>query len=383
MRVLHVHSGNLFAGVETLLVALARHRDVCPAMRPGFALCFAGRLASELTELGRPPAILGAVRIRRPWTIVRARRRLAGVLRRERSEAVVFHGPWPYALFGGVVRRSGPASVVWLHGPLRRAAWLDRLATRVPPDLVLCNSRFTERSLDAFAGPPRSAVVYPPLTMPPDPPDDRESSRAALGAPPGTVVLVQVGRLDPMKGNREHLEALALLRDVPGWVSWHVGGPQSAAQRRHLRELQAAVHARGLNGRVRFLGERRDVARVLRAGDIYVQPNTSPDAFGLSFVEAMLARLPVVTSGCGGALEVVDGSCGVLVPPADVVALAGALRELLVDGPRRLALGAAGPARARALCDPSRQLAALDAALARVRRAGGSAAASPGAASAP
>jgi glycosyltransferase involved in cell wall biosynthesis len=264
----------------------------------------------------------------------------------------------------------GLAPVMWLHGPLRRNSWLDRLAMRVPPELVLCNSRFTERSLHAFATLPKSAVIYPPLTIPPDAPDDRESSRAAFGVRPGTVVLIQVGRLDPMKGNREHLEALALLRDVPGWVSWHVGGPQSAPQMRHLRDLQTAVHARGLNGRVQFLGERQDVARVLRAGDIYVQPNTSPDAFGLSFVEAMLARLPIVTSGCGGALEVVDSSCGVLVPPADVVALASALRELIVNGPRRLALGAAGPARALALCDPFRQLPALDAALATVGRAG-------------
>lgn len=339
-------------------------------MQPGFALCFSGRLSSELEGLGRGPAMLGAVRIRQPWTIVRARRRLAGVFRREHVDVAVFHAPWPYFLFGGVARRMGATSVMWLHGPLRRLHWLDRLATRVSPDLALCNSRFTEQSLDAFARRPRSAIVHPPVTMPADAPADRAPSRAALGVPGNAVVLVQVGRLDPMKGNREHLEALALLRDVPGWVSWHIGGAQSGLQRRHLRSLHAVAHARGLDGQVRFLGERHDVARVLRAADIYVQPNTTPDAFGLSFVEAMLARLPVVTSGCGGALEVVDRSCGVLVPPGDVAALAGALKDLIVNVPRRLELGASGPGRARVLCDPARQMRALGTALATVARSG-------------
>jgi glycosyltransferase involved in cell wall biosynthesis len=78
----------------------------------------------------------------------------------------------------------------------------------------------------------------------------------------------------------------------------------------------------------------------------------------------MLAGLPVVTSGCGGALEIVDRSCGVLVPPGDLDALAGALRALIRDPERRRALGAGGPGRARALCDPARQIAAMSAALA-------------------
>jgi glycosyltransferase involved in cell wall biosynthesis len=57
----------------------------------------------------------------------------------------------------------------------------------------------------------------------------------------------------------------------------------------------------------------------------------------------------------GGALEIVDESCGVLVPPGDTAGLAAALRRLVVDRELRTRLGAAGPARARALCDPATQ----------------------------
>lgn len=67
----------------------------------------------------------------------------------------------------------------------------------------------------------------------------------------------------------------------------------------------------------------------------------------------------------GGSREVVDASCGVLVAPGDAPALAAALSSLALDPGRRAALGAAGPARARLLCDPATQLPALFEHLAR------------------
>ena len=50
---------------------------------------------------------------------------------------------------------------------------------------------------------------------------------------------------------------------------------------------------------------------LLAAADLFCQPNTAPEPFGLSLVEALQAGLPVVTSGIGGACEIVDASCGV------------------------------------------------------------------------
>jgi len=73
------------------------------------------------------------------------------------------------------------------------------------------------------------------------------------------------------------------------------------------------------------------------------------------FVEALSAGLPVVTVERGGACEIVDGTCGVLVPPADPARLAAAIAELLRDGAKRANLRHAAPERARQLCDPSTQ----------------------------
>ena len=79
MNVLHIGAGNLFGGVESLLATLARHRDQCPEVEPHYALCFEGRLAAELRQAGVSVYFLGGVRMSRPWTVWRARRRLAGL----------------------------------------------------------------------------------------------------------------------------------------------------------------------------------------------------------------------------------------------------------------------------------------------------------------
>src|ERR1700722_11505973 len=107
LRVLHVSSGNLYGGVETFLVTLARVRHLCPSMEPSFALSFEGRLSAELTETGVTVHQLGEVRTRKPWTIWAARARLRELLLREEFDVVVCHMAWPMAIFGRAVRDVG------------------------------------------------------------------------------------------------------------------------------------------------------------------------------------------------------------------------------------------------------------------------------------
>ena len=107
LRVLHLSAGNLYGGIETFLVTLARHRGLCADIEPAYALCFEGRLAEELRQAGAPVTILGAARMSRPWTLWRVRRRLAELLRRECWDIVATHGCWPHALAAPVVRRDG------------------------------------------------------------------------------------------------------------------------------------------------------------------------------------------------------------------------------------------------------------------------------------
>src|SRR5258707_4403389 len=107
MRVMHIVSGRLYGGVETLLVTLARCRELCAGMEPEFALCFDGRLREELAASGVAVHLVGEVRARHPLSVLRARRRLREVLNTRSVDVVVCHLPWTQAIFGGVARSAG------------------------------------------------------------------------------------------------------------------------------------------------------------------------------------------------------------------------------------------------------------------------------------
>jgi glycosyltransferase involved in cell wall biosynthesis len=94
----------------------------------------------------------------------------------------------------------------------------------------------------------------------------------------------------------------------------------------------------------------------MAAADVFCQPNTGPEPFGIVVVEALYAGLPVVTSGFGGLAEIVDQTCGVLTAPGEPEAVAAALHGLIQDPSWRRVLGAGGKSRAESLCAPTRQL---------------------------
>jgi glycosyltransferase involved in cell wall biosynthesis len=360
MRVLHLHSGNLYGGVETMLSTLARRRDSCPRMEPHFALCFDGRLAEELRDSGAHVHRLPGVRVSRPATVVRARRALAALLREESFDVAVCHSTWTQAVFGKVVRASSLPLVFWSHDAPRGTHWLERWARRTPQDFVVCNSHYTASALGSLYPRARAEVVYCPVELPDlseyRTPESRAAVRAELDTPSDAAVIIQVSRMEECKGHSLHLRALKSLPKSEGWVCWIVGGGQRARERSYEERLKSEAEGLGLSNRLRFTGQRGDVARLLAAADIYSQPNTSPESFGLTFVEAMHAGLPVVTTAIGGATEVLGEDCGVLVPHGDSAAMGGALRELIETPSLGSRMASRGPARARKLCDPQRQL---------------------------
>jgi glycosyltransferase involved in cell wall biosynthesis len=355
LKVLHCVAGNLYGGVETFLRTLAE----CPGMASGlvheFALCFDARLGRELYEAGATVHHLGGVRFSRPWTVWRARTRLAGLLRRRQVDVVVTHACWPQSLCGPTARREGRAVVFWMHDMIGKSShWVERRAARIVPDLVIANSHCTAETLPRlYPGISSEVVRYPVRPRLVDRDEARRALRAEARTPSGDVVIVTACRLEPWKGHRLFLAALERLRDKAGWTAWVAGGVQRPHEQAYLEELQAAATAGGISDRVRFLGQRTDVPQVLAAADIHCQPNVSPEPFGIVFVEALYAGLPVVSTRMGGAAEIVDESCGRLTPPDDPAALAGVLSGLIDDPTSRALLGAAGPARAAAICDPA------------------------------
>jgi len=301
---------------------------------------------------------LGPVRISRPWTVWRARRRLRKLLGTERFDLVICHMSWTWVIFGGVARATGHRVALWAHGFQSVENWLDRMARRSTPEFVIANSRFTAAWVrDQF---PKTPVHVVYCAVPPGELPEADRSRATLrqeqGIDEDTTVILQVGRLEPWKGHLVHLHALALLDPSEKWVCWIAGGPQTDEQQEYFNQLQATANQLGISSRVKFLGQRSDVPKLLRAADIFCQPNQGPEPFGLVFVEALWAGRPVISSSLGGAMEIVDETCGLLVQPGDPNSLAESLRALIQSPALRLELGRAGPARARQLCDPAARM---------------------------
>ncbi len=357
MRVLHVYSGNLYGGIESILVTSARCRAQCPSMEPVFALCFPGRLSREFAATGAAVHVLGETRLSRPLSIWRARKTLKRLTEAIAADVVVCHSEWSHALFGAAIRQVGVPLVYAFHGPLNRRDLLGRVSALTPPDLRLFNSRFTAMSVRHNDHIPMK-VVYNPVERRQiaDPQAVREEVRDTLGVSPGSRVIIQVSRMQPFKGHEALFRALELLVDVPNWVCWIVGGAQRKKERAYLERLQQVVTRLGIADRVRFLGERDDVHRLFAGADLFCQSNQEPEPFGVSFVEALLAGIPVVTFAMGGATEIIDRSCGVLVPRGDCRALSEGIRGFLTESGDQSHLREATIARGQALCDPARQL---------------------------
>jgi len=353
MRVLHLYSGNLFGGIETILLALAARPG--PQIHHEFALCFRGRLDRELTALGASSRQLGPVRMSRPASAVRARKALAKLLASESFDRVICHAPWTHGLFGGVVRRAGVPLVFWAHLAMTGRHWTEKLARRVIPELVVSNSRFTASTLPALYPGVPSAIVYAPVANGNRPSCLKSPGavRAELETGKDAVVILSACRSERWKGHLLLVEALAELKTTGNWTWWQAGGAQRRSEEQYLRRVKQAARKCGVSNRVRWLGERHDVPALLTAADVYCQPNLEPEPFGMVFVEALAAGLPVVTSASGGALEILDQSCGRLVPMGDRAALASTLRDLIEDRALRAQLAAAAPERARRLCDPT------------------------------
>src|SRR5438270_23219 len=226
MRVLHVYSGNLYGGIETALVTLGRLAPLCPDLCQQFALCFEGRLSTELAAAGCRIQMLGRVRASRPLTVHRARVTLRAMLRADKFDVAICHSAWAQALFAPAVRAERIPEVFWMHDALDGRTWIERWARLTAPGLVITNSRFTGDTLPSlYPGSPTELLYYPIVPPPLRSAGMREEVRREFGVPLDTAVIIQVSRMEAWKGHKCHLAALAELRNLPGWLCWMAGGP--------------------------------------------------------------------------------------------------------------------------------------------------------------
>lgn len=172
------------------------------------------------------------------------------------------------------------------------------------------------------------------------PPDARQTVRAALNLPAGTLLVGSVCRLIEQKGLRYGIQGFAQIANRTPDAHYVIAGDGP------LRgELEADARTLGMAERVHFLGWRDDARTILAALDVLLAPSLW-EGFGLVFLEAMALGVPVISTRVSAIPEVVaDGDTGWLVPPRNSDAIAAALRDALSDADRCGARGAQGRQR--------------------------------------
>ena len=158
----------------------------------------------------------------------------------------------------------------------------------------------------------------------------------------GTVRLTSVGRLHLGKGHQDTIRAVALLREQGVEAELVIMGEGPARA-----QLEAMIGELKLDGRVRLIGavsEDRIREEHERAHAFVLASHE--EAVGVAAMEAMSVELPMIACAVGGLQELVrDGVDGVLVPKESPERIAGAVREIVKDGARARAMGAAGRKR--------------------------------------
>ena len=132
-----------------------------------------------------------------------------------------------------------------------------------------------------------------------------------------TVKLVGcIGRIIPQKGQ------MVLLRAIPGVLERYrdtfflIVGDAFLREEAYKNELLEFIDKNGIEDRIRFTGFRKDIRRVINSLDVMVFPSITPEAFGLSTLEAMSLAKPVIASDVGGIREMIeDRESGLLVEP--------------------------------------------------------------------
>lgn len=255
---------------------------------------------------------------------------------------VVHSHEFTMAVYGAAAARLARARhVITMHGNrtmthvLRRRVAL-RWAFRAS-HATIAVSQATKRQLDVDLGLPRDRIGVIPNGIPKRI-GNAEAVRCELGVQDGEVVLLAVGNLDPRKGHRVLLKALASLRARGLSIPWRlvIAGGRGGPERRHL---EAFAREQGMADRLHILSHRDDVHDLQALADIFVMPSLW-EGLPLALLEAMLAGNAIVASATSGIPEAITtGEEGLLVPPGDADGLADALGDLLTDPGRRAELG--------------------------------------------
>jgi glycosyltransferase involved in cell wall biosynthesis len=344
VKIVHLVIGGEIAGGQIVALQLATAARAA-GHEPVFVSPSSGPFLDLVAGEGIRARVVPLSGALEPGGIARLRR----VLRDEDADILHTHTHFSLNVAGRLAARAAGADVI-AHMHIENVFRADPLGQRIQVAIdngtarlcrwIVAVSDATRDSLVA-QGYPRARTLTVHNGIEPREP----AAPAPIEPEPTGPVLLEVGRLCEVKGQRELITALSQLeRDD---VTLLLAGDDLESGGTYRRALQQQARDLGVESRVRFLGRRDDVPALLAVADVLVLPSWI-EGLPLVVLEAMAAGVPVVATSVGGTPEaVVEGETGLLVPPRDASALARAIDAVLVDPDRARRLGEAGRRRAR------------------------------------
>jgi starch synthase len=235
-----------------------------------------------------------------------------------------------------------------LGGGYALSSWCERVAVESAAAVVAVSAGMRDDVLGAYpaVSPDRVRVIRNGIDTAEYAPDPATDVLDAHGVAPDRPSVIFVGRITRQKGVPVLLRAAAAL-DPAAQLVLCAGQPDTAELAAEVEALVADL--RGARSGVIWIPEmlpKRAVIQLLSHATVFACPSLY-EPLGIVNLEAMACGTAVVASAVGGIPEVVsDGETGLLVPPDDPGALAGALNALIADPARATALGRAGRERA-------------------------------------
>lgn len=213
------------------------------------------------------------------------------------------------------------------RAPKVRMPVLNRLRRRIADNVlpeaagIRVVSKRVKESLMARYGTRITVPSVIPIEVDPQVPEE-----VRLPAHPFSFALIAVGRLEPEKRIEDILAAIARIRDRYPSVGLFIVG-----EGRERAALEARVRALSLRDKVIFLGNRPDARGLMSNAQAFIQASAY-EGYGLTLIEAALARVPIITTDVGIVGEVFAGYEEVLAaPPGDPAALATHIMGLVED----------------------------------------------------
>lgn len=333
--VLHLSSSSGPGGAERIVCALAasldrtRFRSLIGLFRPGW-------LKDQCESRGLRTYVFSRDGFMQ-WKWMRDCYRL---IKQEQVDVIQAH-EFDAIVHGALVAKiAGVPMVATIHGKhyfwekgRRRWAyrWVSRYAKMVAVSEDL--KRFVVEQTGMAVG--RIQVIYNGVDQAPKAdPAQAGQYKKDLGLAGDELVVGIVGNLYPVKGHTYLLDAIPqILKDCPKTTFLFIGRGELDVP------LKTKAKTLGIEEKVRFLGLRQDVPKLLAIMDVFAMPSLS-EGLSIALLEAMAAGKPVVVTRVGGNPElVVEGQTGYLVPAGQAPPLAEAMLSLLRDQTQAKAFG--------------------------------------------